>query len=105
MAVAGIKVNTQEVVKVRNKLNGDGEDIIARLNEVKASMDALSGTEIWDSDAGKAIQRKFSELYPKFASMKRVIDDYVLKLDEIKSKYETTEEAVLQDVKSVNDWA
>lgn len=105
MALNGIKVSIIELDGAIKKLKDDGDVISAKLKEVKGSMDVLKGTEVWSSEGATEIQKKFDALCPKFDVMKSIIDDYVSKLEETKSKYNVAEDAVVGDTKTVQDWA
>lgn len=103
-AINGVKVNTQELLNYRRKLNDDNEEIKRQLGNVKKSMDYLKGTEVWKSEAATVIQNKFDSLAPVFDKFHKVVTDYIEFLDRTAEKYDSTEGAVKQDATSVSDW-
>lgn len=103
--INGVKVSIPEIRSTKTSISNDGKEIMAQLQRVKGSMEYLKGTEVWSSEGAREIQSKFEVLYPRFQSMKTVIDDYANKLENTINKYDATESAIVQDISSVNDWA
>lgn len=103
-SVQGVKISLPEMQAFRGRLDQDNEAIKRQLAAVKNSMDYLHGTEIWKSEGGDAIQRKFSELYPRFEKFYNTVRDYIEFLDSTIEKYDVTEGAVVADTRTVSDW-
>ncbi|MGN0461444.1 MAG: WXG100 family type VII secretion target [Ruminococcus sp.] len=103
-SVQGVKISIPEMQAFRGKVDQDNETIRTQLGAVKQSMDYLHGTEIWKSEGGDEIQRKFTELYPRFDKFYNTVRDYIEFLDRTMEKYDVTESAVVADTRTVSDW-
>ena len=102
--VAGVKVSLPEMQSFRNRVDHDNETIKTKLSAVRQSMDYLHGTEIWKSQGGDEIQRKFAELAPRFDKFYQTVREYIEFLDRTIDKYDVTEGAVVADTRTVSDW-
>ena len=102
--VVGVKVSLPEMQSFRRSVEQDNETIKTKLSAVRTSMDYLHGTEIWKSEGGDEIQRKFAELAPRFDKFYNTVRDYIDFLDRTIEKYDVTEGAVVADTRTVSDW-
>ncbi len=102
--VNGVKISIPEMTSAKSSLETYNQNLIGELNNVKSSMDALKGTEVWSSEGATAIQTKFDTLYPKFNEIHKVIEDYTIFLGNTISGYDNTETAVVSQARNVSDW-
>lgn len=102
--INGIKVSIPEMNSAKSTLETDNETLITELGKVKTSMDTLAGTEIWSSEGGTAIQTKFESLYPKFAEIHKVVEEYTTFLGKTISGYDVNETVIAEQARNVSDW-
>lgn len=102
--INGIKVSIGEMTSVKSALETDNKTLIDELNKVKSSMDILAGTEVWSSEGGSAIQAKFTALFPKFAEIHKVVEEYTEFLGKTISGYDANETVITEQAKNVSDW-
>lgn len=92
MSIEGIQISLPEVANTAGTIRTINENLSARLEEIKAEMNALSST--WQSEASNAIREKFKGMEPRFEEYKNVIVSYAAFLDSTVKGYEDTENAI-----------
>lgn len=102
--INGVKVSITDLQNTKSTLEECNTSIIGELNHVKATMEALRGTEVYSSEGATTIKNKFDTLCPKFDKIHSVIEEYTIFLGNTIKDYEGTESAVVTQAKNVKDW-
>lgn len=102
--INGVKISIPEMTSAKSTLETDNTNLKGELDKVKASMDALKGTDVWSSEGATAIQAKFDNLYPKFNEIHKVIEEYTTFLGKTINSYDANETAVSSAARNVSDW-
>lgn len=92
MAGDTINISLPEVTNTASTIRTLNQNLNTRLEEIKAQMNALSGS--WESDGSEAIRANFNALQPKFESYRDVVDSYAQFLDQTVETYQATETAI-----------
>ncbi len=104
MSINGIKIDISAMTNTKSNLETDNETISQQLRNVRASMDALKGTEVWASEAATNLQAKFENLYPKFDQIHNAIEEYTIFLEKTIREYDANETVISDAARNVKDW-
>lgn len=88
----GIRITSEELRHTGSCMRQLNRSMREHLNQIHSEMNRLSDT--WQSDAGSQIRERFAAMRPAFEEYQKVIEQYVIFLDNTATNYEMAEQAI-----------